>query len=571
MSELVTMVFTDLVNSTAVKKQMPGRDVAERNVRFWEDILKPHRERVEGSLAEAGGRVVSTQGDGYFLVFRQLLAAVHWAVALQRDHVQRPIETPLGPQMVKIALHVGSPLLDGDNFIGHEVDYAARLASLCSGGQILVSDAAAALLRTFELRELRLHPHGERTLKGVGAVPVFEVLYDGRSPLALRQESAPRVELPDLPASFVGREALLAEVQAALRRGGIVVLRGEGGIGKTTLALVVAHLWQESSPVAWVECEPEPTLEDCKQEVAGARLIVMDNLESVARDAEIIRWLNTVRTPVLVTTREVPAGLRGHVIVVQQLTRAEAVKLFCDRLSMSGGRPPEETRQIEELCAAVGDAPLAVELLAGRAARIPLSRLQERLRQSLAVVDAVGDPNRPARHQSAASCFQVSYETLSAAAQQLLTHMALWADGISLEVLHTSMEGDTEWDDAAEALVLASLWRLEDDRYYVHPLVRQFALEQLGASRDAVLLKAVEAMARVAQAKAQRLSATAGPAAAEATAWFEEEWNNLLTAVDTAHALQAGDGLRSLVQSMAASGAYPRDLEAIMEKLEQIQ
>src|SRR4051812_34768709 len=62
MSEnLITMVFTDLVNSTAVKSELPGPDIRARNRAYLETILGPHRLRVEADLATHGGRVVKTE------------------------------------------------------------------------------------------------------------------------------------------------------------------------------------------------------------------------------------------------------------------------------------------------------------------------------------------------------------------------------------------------------------------------------------------------------------------------------------------------------------------------------
>ena len=69
MAELKTFLFTDIVGSVDLKREMPGHSDAERDQAFIELILTPHRERIERELAALGGRVVSTAGDGHFLVF----------------------------------------------------------------------------------------------------------------------------------------------------------------------------------------------------------------------------------------------------------------------------------------------------------------------------------------------------------------------------------------------------------------------------------------------------------------------------------------------------------------------
>jgi CHASE2 domain-containing sensor protein/class 3 adenylate cyclase len=177
----VTMVFTDLINSTAVKQYLPGKDANARNQLYFHTILQPHRQRVEASLAAYGGRVVKTEGDAYFLVFDSAAQAAQWAVTLQESHIRNPISTPLGTLQVRIGMHAGSPLADGDDFIGQEVDYAARVSALAKGKQILLSEVSALFVRNAQIAGLTLHSLGDRSLKGIGDVPIFELLYaDGQ-------------------------------------------------------------------------------------------------------------------------------------------------------------------------------------------------------------------------------------------------------------------------------------------------------------------------------------------------------------------------------------------------------
>jgi class 3 adenylate cyclase len=173
----ITMVFTDLVASTEVKNHLPGNDITARNQHYLTHILNPHRQRVEGSLPTYGGRVVNTEGDGYFLVFNDAIMAAQWAIALQISHVQDPIQTPLGALQVKIAIHTGSPLQNGDDYIGQEVDYAARLVGLGEGERTLLSEMTAVLVRNAQIKGFELYFQGEYTLQGLGTVPVYELVY----------------------------------------------------------------------------------------------------------------------------------------------------------------------------------------------------------------------------------------------------------------------------------------------------------------------------------------------------------------------------------------------------------
>ena len=100
-TEIRAFVFTDIVGSTRLKKLMPGRDSAERNIQFTEHILKPHRALIEQVLGRYEGRLISTQGDGHFLEFKSSVQAVLWAVELQQLHLDSPIQTPDDSSLVR--------------------------------------------------------------------------------------------------------------------------------------------------------------------------------------------------------------------------------------------------------------------------------------------------------------------------------------------------------------------------------------------------------------------------------------------------------------------------------------
>ncbi|NOZ39751.1 MAG: protein kinase [Planctomycetes bacterium] len=200
MAELKTFLFTDICRSVDLKNEMVGRSVTERDMAFIESILTPHRGRIEAHLEEQGGRVVSTAGDGHFLVFGSTIQAAQWAVDVQRDHRENPIVTPDGGQVeVRISVHVGVPQADPadeSNFVGKSVDYASRLNDYATGEQILVSRSVMAILDDIGLEDISFHLHGRRHLKGIGRVEVHELIYDDHGPRALRQ----------LPASHSDRE-----------------------------------------------------------------------------------------------------------------------------------------------------------------------------------------------------------------------------------------------------------------------------------------------------------------------------------------------------------------------------
>lgn len=193
MAQLTTFVFTDLVGSVALKQRMPGVDAAQRDAEYVQLVLTPHRERIESGLAEAEGRVVSTAGDGHFIVFPDSARAALWAINAVRSHHNDPIAVGEGDRTfaeVRIGMHSGTPQpdpADPDNFVGRAVDYAARLADHAQGGQILASRTTAALIEDGDLKGVKLHSHGEHNLKGIGGAELYEVLYPQRNPATPRR------------------------------------------------------------------------------------------------------------------------------------------------------------------------------------------------------------------------------------------------------------------------------------------------------------------------------------------------------------------------------------------------
>ena len=191
MPELKTFIFTDLVRSVELKNEMHGTSATERDMAFVEQVLTPHRERIDAGIEAHSGRIVSTAGDGHFLVFSDTLLAARWAIDVQRNHHNEPIQTPQGRAVeVRISMHVGVPQTDPrdpDNFVGKPVDYAARLNEHATGGQILVSRSVMAILEDVGLDGVTIHHHGQRQLQGIGNVPVHELVYDDAGPRQTRQ------------------------------------------------------------------------------------------------------------------------------------------------------------------------------------------------------------------------------------------------------------------------------------------------------------------------------------------------------------------------------------------------
>ena len=192
MAELRTFVFTDIVRSVELKREMPGHSDAERDQAFIERVLTPHRERIERELAAYHGRVVSTAGDGHFLVFSDTISAARWAIGVQRSHLDDPIRTSLDNAVsTRISIHLGIPQTDPrdpDNFVGKPIDYASRLSDYATGGQILVSRSVVVVLEDAGIDGMTFYHHGRHELKGIGQVDIFELVYDPDGPRQMLRE-----------------------------------------------------------------------------------------------------------------------------------------------------------------------------------------------------------------------------------------------------------------------------------------------------------------------------------------------------------------------------------------------
>jgi predicted ATPase/DNA-binding SARP family transcriptional activator len=118
---------------------------------------------------------VGTQGDGFFAVFSSAKAALRAVIEMQETLVSH--EWPLGERVrVRMGLHSGEAEDTAAGLVGLEVHRAARVASAGHGGQILLSEAAAGLVRASLPSGVTLRDLGTHTLKGLaGADRIFQV------------------------------------------------------------------------------------------------------------------------------------------------------------------------------------------------------------------------------------------------------------------------------------------------------------------------------------------------------------------------------------------------------------
>ena len=129
-------------------------------------ILREHRKITDAVVAEHGGRLVKTTGDGVLLEFPSVVDAVECCVAVQAVMVQRNDGIPQERRMLfRIGINLGDILIEGDDILGDGVNVAARLEGIAEPGGICISSSAYEQVRgkvPVDFTDL-----GEQTLKNI--------------------------------------------------------------------------------------------------------------------------------------------------------------------------------------------------------------------------------------------------------------------------------------------------------------------------------------------------------------------------------------------------------------------
>jgi class 3 adenylate cyclase len=225
------LLFTDIEGSTGLVRRL-GES--------YEGVLERHHAIIHAAVAGRSGVEQRSEGDSLFVTFPSASAGLEGAVDAQL-RIEREPWPPGGRVRVRMGLHVGEVADTRAGLVGLAIHQAARIMSAAHGGQIVVSGDimrhAGSLPKLVTMRSL-----GPHDLRDVGTVPLFQVQHPELEAefAELRTRRAAAHNLPASLTSMVGRSAEAAEVALLLGEHRLVTLLGEGGCGKTRLALRVA-------------------------------------------------------------------------------------------------------------------------------------------------------------------------------------------------------------------------------------------------------------------------------------------------------------------------------------------
>jgi predicted ATPase len=438
-----------------------------------------------------------------------------------------------------MGVHCGEVSETTTGLVGLGIHRAARVAAVAHGGQVLLSEAAASVVRDSLPAGATLRDLGPHRLKDLGRPEeIFQLQAEGLGtdfpPLRSLDNPELANNLPGQSASFVGRQREVAEVRDLVSAGRLVTLTGAGGSGKTRLALqVAAELLDGSGDGVWlVELAPvsspdavapaiaetlgavsepgRPVLETLLDALAPQNsLIVLDNCEHLvgacAKVADAI-LRRCPRVHLMTTSRE-PLGINGETIYrvpslslpgpddgdeeeIAATGASDAVVLFLDRARAQGadvGLSTETLPLVVSICRRLDGMPLAIELAAARLRSLSLASLHDRLDQRFRLLTGGSRSSMP-RQQTLRATVEWSYSLLNEPEQSVLRRLSVFAEGFDLDAAEAVCSlGDIDEFEVTDllgslvdkSLVVTETGESGTGRYRLLETIRQFSAERL--------------------------------------------------------------------------------------------
>ncbi len=583
-SGTVTFLFTDIEGSTPRWEHDPTG---------MSEALVEHDALLRSTIDAHGGTVFSAGGDGFAAAFSDAVAALRAAL-----DVQGRVGLP-----VRMGLHTGTAVERDDDYFGRTLNRAARIMSAGHGGQILVSDVTAGLIRddTADLVDL-----GDHRFAGVDD-PIRLWQVGGREFPPLRTSTALAGNLPDPLDSFIGRTEELGVLSGLLATHRLVTVVGVGGMGKTRLVVEACHraqagfgggAWfvdlalassdsavvEEAAALFGLQAVAGRSVQDRLIEYLESRttLLVFDNCEHVMRPtaALIDRLLQACpRLKVVATSREALLLQGEYVMALGPLSMdhhdgegcVDAVALFIERLTAEGGPAivdGDERAVVLEICRQLDGMPLAIELAAGRARTLGTADVLARLGERLRLLSG-GWRTGVGRQQTLSATLDWSYVLLDEQEQVVFDRLSVFVGWFTLDdavaVAGDSTLSDLDILDAISALADKSMCTVDvhatPTRYRYLETMRSYGRDHLSKS---------EALTEFRDRHASHLAASArvitqmlvGPDELDASRRAERLMPDLRAALGWAverHLDDVIDDIAALAVPMGMRGSYEMD------------
>jgi predicted ATPase/class 3 adenylate cyclase len=527
MSELptgtVTFLFTDIEGSTRLLRALGPS--AYRAAQDRHGVI------LRRAIAAGGGTEIRTEGDSFFAVFPTAPGALRAAVTAQRELTAESWSDGTAIR-VRMGLHSGEGRRGGDDYVGIDVNRAARIAAAGHGGQILLSDATRALVEQALPEGTTIRRLGMHRLKDIAEPErLHDLVVDGLPAdfPPIRSVAVTPTNLPPERTSFVGRGADVARILELSAETRLLTVTGPGGTGKSRLALKVGERRLDhfpdgvflvslssvidptlvpsaiSSALGVREDPSRPLMDAVVDELRERRtLLVLDNFEQIVEAASVVDRLlvDAPRVEVLATSR-VPLRISGEQEYrlgplalpnpdqtndLDALRGSEAVALFVDRTVAV--RPDfrlteENALAVAAITARLDGLPLAIELATSRARVLSPTELLERLDPRLPLLSG-GSRDVPERQRTLRSTMEWSHDLLPPPEQRLFARLAAFVGGWTLVAAEAVCGHGLEIDvlDGLETLVEHSLVRADrqpngDTRFRMLETIGEFAAERL--------------------------------------------------------------------------------------------
>ena len=306
----ITVLFCDLVGSTAISAQLDAED--------WRDVVGGYIEAASAAVAEMGGRVTRKLGDGLLALFGYPVGqendaerAVRAALSIQRAlaELNRRNAAAGKPELkARIGLDAGPVVVDAAGGIFGEVpNVAARVEAIAEPGTVLITARVQRQIAGLFVAEER----GSHTLKGVPApVTLYRIVRaSGGGRRSGRRHFTP----------LIGRDE---EMAMLLRRwdrarqgdGQFVLIVGEPGLGKSRLLeefrarlRETTHTWAEWTCLQLLQSTPlHPIAEWGRTRFGGADVPGDRRLAELESSLAQVRLNPAENVPLLAPLLDIP-------------------------------------------------------------------------------------------------------------------------------------------------------------------------------------------------------------------------------------------------------------------------